>query len=101
MGLAGIQTHTINVHNFLSASPLPPPPTTTTTQALERIAEDIKGQSIDVVLYVDRLDLYRVEPLDKRVSWLEGGGGRHRASGMCWGLYCLHLRVCVWGGVTC
>ena len=100
MGLADIQTHTINVHNFLSASPLPPPPTTTTTtQALERIAEDIKGQSIDVVLYVDRLDLYRVEPLDKRVSWLVRGG-RHRASGMCWGLYCLHLHVCVcvWGG---
>jgi len=23
--------------------------------------------SVDVVLYVDRLDLYRVEPLDKRV----------------------------------
>jgi hypothetical protein len=37
-------------------------------QALERIAEDIKGVPIDVVMYVDRLDLYRVEPLDKRVS---------------------------------
>lgn len=35
--------------------------------ALERIAEDIKGVSVDVVLYVDRLDLYRVEPLDKRI----------------------------------
>lgn len=40
----------------------------THAQALERIAEDVKGQAIDVVLYVDRLDLYRVEPLDKRVS---------------------------------
>lgn len=39
-------------------------------QALQRIAEDIKGVPIDVVLYVDRLDLYRVEPLDKRVSQL-------------------------------
>lgn len=36
--------------------------------ALQRIAEDIKGIPIDVVMYVDRLDLYRVEPLDKRVS---------------------------------
>eukprot|EP00879_Flechtneria_rotunda_P017862 GHRR01018722.1.p1 GENE.GHRR01018722.1~~GHRR01018722.1.p1 ORF type:complete len:386 (+),score=140.67 GHRR01018722.1:145-1302(+) len=35
--------------------------------ALQRIAEDIKGVPIDVVLYVDRLDLYRVEPLDKRI----------------------------------
>jgi hypothetical protein len=41
-------------------------------QALQRISEDIKGVPIDAVLYVDRLDLYRVEPLDKRVSviWL-------------------------------
>jgi hypothetical protein len=43
-------------------------------QALERIAEDLKGTSIDVVLYVDRLDLYRVEPLDKRVSGRQHGG---------------------------
>ncbi|KAG1679820.1 hypothetical protein FOA52_012732 [Chlamydomonas sp. UWO 241] len=35
--------------------------------ALKKIASDIKGQQIDVVLYVDRLDLYRVEPLDKAV----------------------------------
>lgn len=35
--------------------------------ALQRIAEDIKGVQVDVVMYVDRLDLYRVEPLDKRV----------------------------------
>ncbi len=35
--------------------------------ALRKIAQDIKGMPIDVVLYVDRLDLYRVEPLDKAV----------------------------------
>ncbi|KAF6261872.1 TOC34m [Scenedesmus sp. NREL 46B-D3] len=35
--------------------------------ALQRISEDIKGVPIDAVLYVDRLDLYRVEPLDKRI----------------------------------
>jgi tRNA U34 5-carboxymethylaminomethyl modifying GTPase MnmE/TrmE len=35
--------------------------------ALQRIAEDVKGTPIDAVLLVDRLDLYRVEPLDKRV----------------------------------
>ncbi|KAF8061109.1 TOC34 [Scenedesmus sp. PABB004] len=35
--------------------------------ALQRIAEDMKGVPVDVVLYVDRLDLYRVEPLDKRI----------------------------------
>lgn len=35
--------------------------------ALQRIAEDIKGVPIDVVLYCDRLDLYRVEPLDRRI----------------------------------
>jgi len=35
--------------------------------ALERIAEDIRGKQIDAVLYVDRLDLYRVEALDKRI----------------------------------
>lgn len=37
-------------------------------QALQRIAEDIKGISIDAVLYMDRLDLYRVDPLDQSVS---------------------------------
>ena len=36
--------------------------------ALKKIAKDIKGKEIDVVLYVDRLDLYRVEPLDQAVS---------------------------------
>ncbi len=36
-------------------------------QALAKIAQDIKGQQIDVVLYVDRLDLYRVEPLDRAI----------------------------------
>lgn len=35
--------------------------------ALAKIAEDIRGQPIDVVLYVDRLDLYRVDPLDKAI----------------------------------
>ncbi|GAX84047.1 hypothetical protein CEUSTIGMA_g11471.t1 [Chlamydomonas eustigma] len=35
--------------------------------ALKKIASDIKGQPIDVVLYVDRLDLYRVEPLDQAI----------------------------------
>ncbi|KAI8464195.1 MAG: TOC34m [Monoraphidium minutum] len=35
--------------------------------ALQRIAEDIKGVAIDAVLYCDRLDLYRVEPLDRRI----------------------------------
>nr|ADI46839.1 TOC34f [Volvox carteri f. nagariensis] len=35
--------------------------------ALSKIAEDIRGVSIDVVLYVDRLDLYRVDPLDKAI----------------------------------
>lgn len=67
------------------------------TQALERIAEDLKGLSIDVVLYVDRLDLYRVEPLDKRVSeaaaaaavdrhagcFLNFGGGERWQSAAC------------------
>ncbi len=37
------------------------------SQALAKIAEDVRGQAIDVVLYVDRLDLYRVDPLDKAV----------------------------------
>lgn len=46
--------------------------------ALERIAEDLKGTSIDVVLYVDRLDLYRVEPLDKRImQCISETFGRH------------------------
>ncbi|KAF5835650.1 TOC34f [Dunaliella salina] len=36
-------------------------------QALRKIADSIKGQSIDVVLYVDRLDLYRVDALDKGI----------------------------------
>ena len=36
-------------------------------QALRKIAQDIRGKPIDVVLYVDRLDLYRVEPLDQAV----------------------------------
>ncbi|GBF87561.1 translocase of chloroplast-like protein [Raphidocelis subcapitata] len=35
--------------------------------ALQRIAEDVRGAPIDAVLYCDRLDLYRVEPLDKRI----------------------------------
>nr|ADI46934.1 TOC34m [Volvox carteri f. nagariensis] len=35
--------------------------------ALSKIAEDIRGVPIDVVLYVDRLDLYRVDPLDKAI----------------------------------
>ena len=35
---------------------------------MRKIADSIKGQSIDVVLYVDRLDLYRVDALDKGVS---------------------------------
>jgi hypothetical protein len=39
-------------------------------QALQRIAEDVKGVPIDVVMYVDRLDLYRVEPLDQRVCYV-------------------------------
>jgi predicted GTPase len=38
--------------------------------ALKKIANDIKDKPIDVVLYVDRLDLYRVEPLDQAVSRL-------------------------------
>lgn len=37
---------------------------TVNAAALAKIAADIKGQPIDVVLYVDRLDLCRVEPLD-------------------------------------
>lgn len=37
-------------------------------QALQKIAEDIRDKPIDVVLYVDRLDLYRVDALDKGVS---------------------------------
>lgn len=40
-------------------------------QALRKIADSIKGQSIDVVLYVDRLDLYRVDALDKGVSFAQ------------------------------
>ncbi|GIL53542.1 hypothetical protein Vafri_9118 [Volvox africanus] len=35
--------------------------------ALSKIAEDIRGVPIDVVLYVDRLDLYRVDPLDRAI----------------------------------
>lgn len=48
------------------AAPLPPPPNQ--QQALQRIAEDIRGIPIDLALYVDRLDLYRVDALDKRVG---------------------------------
>ena len=44
-------------------------------QALSKIAEDIRGVPIDVVLYVDRLDLYRVDPLDKAVSGPPAGWG--------------------------
>jgi hypothetical protein len=38
-------------------------------QALRKIAQDIRGKPIDVVLYVDRLDLYRVgiRPLPHRM----------------------------------
>ena len=46
-------------------------PCTPCEQALRKIAQDIRGQSIDVVLYIDRLDLYRVEPLDKAVCLLD------------------------------
>ncbi|KAG2437622.1 hypothetical protein HYH02_011261 [Chlamydomonas schloesseri] len=35
--------------------------------ALSKIAEDVRGVGIDVVLYCDRLDLYRVDPLDKAI----------------------------------
>nr|BCL66170.1 translocon at the outer envelope membrane of chloroplasts 34 [Volvox reticuliferus] len=35
--------------------------------ALSKIAEDVRGVPIDVVLYVDRLDLYRVDALDKAI----------------------------------
>eukprot|EP00798_Chlamydomonas_sp_ICE-L_P030488 gene30488-35505_t len=35
--------------------------------ALKKIASEIKGEPIDVVLYVDRLDLYRVDALDKGI----------------------------------
>ncbi|GLC41020.1 Translocase of chloroplast [Pleodorina starrii] len=35
--------------------------------SLSKIAEDIRGVPIDVVLYVDRLDLYRVDPLDRAI----------------------------------
>jgi len=35
--------------------------------ALRKIADSIKGQSIDCVLFVDRLDLYRVDALDKSI----------------------------------
>nr|BCL66247.1 translocon at the outer envelope membrane of chloroplasts 34 [Volvox reticuliferus] len=35
--------------------------------ALSKIAEDIRGVPIDVVLYVDRLDLYRVDALDRTI----------------------------------
>ncbi|KXZ41638.1 hypothetical protein GPECTOR_349g100 [Gonium pectorale] len=34
-------------------------------QALKKIADDLRGVPIDVVLYVDRLDLYRVDSLDQ------------------------------------
>nr|BAU61571.1 chloroplast outer envelope protein [Gonium pectorale] len=35
--------------------------------ALKKIADDLRGVPIDVVLYVDRLDLYRVDSLDQAV----------------------------------
>nr|BAU61608.1 chloroplast outer envelope protein [Gonium pectorale] len=35
--------------------------------ALKKIAEDLRGVPVDVVLYVDRLDLYRVDSLDQAV----------------------------------
>ncbi|GFR43145.1 hypothetical protein Agub_g4168 [Astrephomene gubernaculifera] len=35
--------------------------------ALSKIAEDIRGVAVDVVLYVDRLDLYRLDPLDRAI----------------------------------
>jgi hypothetical protein len=34
--------------------------------ALQRVAQDLQGRPVDAVLYVDRLDLYRVERLDRR-----------------------------------
>jgi hypothetical protein len=34
--------------------------------AMQRAAQDLRGRAVDAVLYVDRLDLYRVERLDRR-----------------------------------
>jgi hypothetical protein len=45
------------------------------SQALQKIADKVKGQPIDVVLFLDRLDLYRVDPLDRSVSATGGEAG--------------------------
>lgn len=48
-----------------------PSPCSSCWQVLQKIAEDVKGVNIDVVFYVDRLDLYRVDPLDTAVRCTE------------------------------
>jgi hypothetical protein len=53
------------------------------SQALQKIADKIKGQPIDVVLFLDRLDLYRVDPLDRSVSGCQGVCWRWKQRGQC------------------
>lgn len=39
-------------------------------QALQLIQAETSRTPVDVVLYIDRLDFYRVEPVDEAVSCL-------------------------------
>ena len=40
-------------------------------QALQLIQAEVAKTPVDVVLYLDRLDLYRVEPVDHAVRWVK------------------------------
>ncbi len=40
-------------------------------QALQLIQAEVAKTPVDVVLYLDRLDLYRVEPVDHAVRRIE------------------------------
>ena len=38
-----------------------------TSQALKAFASELRGKTVDVVLYVDRLDYYRIDSADRQV----------------------------------
>ena len=55
-------------------------------QRLEAIGKAVRERGVDVVLYVDRVDAYKVDTLDRKVGWGWGagvgwaGGGERRQS---------------------
>lgn len=52
---------------------------------LEAIGRAVRGRGVDAVLYLDRLDHYKVDTLDRKVGWLGGRteqrGGSRAAAG--------------------